>query len=203
MFWARTPNASSTVSMKGTSPTADVFPLEGNAYRFGYYGPCPQLSFTVMNRSIIVLFGAGLALLLGFLLLKIPFTRNILTVLCVVFLFALASVWFMEPIQVLLQPAGLGLLLAFAAVLLDRTIKKHRQADVVPLPGPDEYSGSSLGRSPRGYPQPIGSEDPTAVRPSPESPGDSQGTQQRVLKADHPNPTSSALIGSSLSEKPE
>jgi hypothetical protein len=156
-----------------------------------------------MNRSIIVLFGAGLALLMGFLLLKIPFTRNVLTVLFVLFAFALCSIWYMEPIQVLLQPAGLGLLLAFAAVLLDGSLKKHRPAHAATLAPPDEYSGSSLSHSPHAYPEGLGSEDPTAVRPGPERSGDSQATQHRSSRVENAAQTPPALIGSSLSEKPE
>jgi hypothetical protein len=203
LLWARLPNTTSDGPETWTRSAEEQFPLEGNVYRFGFYGPCAELSFTAMNRSIIVLFGAGLALLVGFLLLKVPFTRNILTVLFVMFLFALCSVWFMEAIQVLLQPAALGLVLAVVAVLLEGSIKNRRQAHALSMAGSEEYSGSALGRTPRGYPEPIGSEDPTAVRPSPDAVADSQATQHRALGAENSSRTPPALIGSSLSEKSE
>jgi hypothetical protein len=137
------------------------------------------------------------------LLLKVPFTRSVLTVLFVLFLFALCSVWFMEPMKVLVQPAALGLVLAIAAVLLDGSIKRQRQAHALPISGSEDFHGSSLGRPPRGYAEPIGSEDPTAVRPSPDGAPDSQATQHRALGAESSTRTPPALIGSSLSEKPE
>ena len=76
-----------------------------------------------MNRSMVVLFGAGLALFAGVLLLKIPATRNVLTVLLAVFAFALCGIWYTAPMQLLLQPAALGLLLAIVAVLIDGSVQ--------------------------------------------------------------------------------
>jgi hypothetical protein len=207
LFWARAslPSAEETKNGFEHSPDDEAlqFPLEGNTYRFSYYGPCSELRFTSMNRSIIVLFGAGLALLMGFLLLKISFTRNVLTVLVVVFAFALCGVWYMAPMQVLLQPAGLGLLLAIVAVLMDASVKRQRQADVMTLPSPSEYHGSSASHPARNYPEVIGSEDPTAVRPGRESASDSQATQHRPPYQEGSQDSPPVLIGSSITEKPE
>ena len=203
LFWARASKSSAGTieNWMGLTPELE-FPWEGNTYRFSYYGPSSSLRFTSMNRSIIVLFGAGLALLAGFLLLKIPFTRNVLTVLVVAFAFALCSVWYLAPMQVLLQPAGLGLLLAIVAVLVDTFFKRQRQANVITLPSPSEYGGSSA-TLPRPYPEVIGSEDPTAVRPVRSSLSDSQATQHRPPNEEGSKESPPALIGSSITEKPE
>jgi hypothetical protein len=207
VFWTRTPHPTSDATRDWTElyTAGDLgeFPFEGNTYRFRYHGQGSLMRFSSMNRSVIVLFGAGLALLTGFLLLKIPYTRNVLTVLLVVFAFALCSVSYMAPMQVLLQPAGLGLCLAIVAVLMDGSFKRHGQAPIVTLPSSSEFPGSSLGQPTRSYPEVIGSEDPTAVRPSFEKPSDSQATQHRPPRPESSHESPPALIGSSIMENPE
>lgn len=179
--------------------TADGMPKEGNTYRFSYFGPCPLLNFSSMNRSIVVLFGAGLSLFIGFLLLKIPATRNVLTILLALFAFALCNVWFAAPMQLLSQPAALGLFLAIVAVLMDRTFKRQTSSSVS-LSGPREYHGSTAQPMPT-YPDPIGSEDPTAVRALHDNNSDSAATPQ-ISGHDVATPPAD-LIGSSISEKSE
>jgi hypothetical protein len=97
----------------------------------------------------------------------------------------------------------LGLLLAFVAVLLDASFNRHPTASAAAIPGSDDYRGSSLGHPARGYPEVIGSEDPTAVRPGSESAPDSQTTQERKVNQESSADSSPALIGSSISERPE
>lgn len=202
-FWSRVSHDSTGMShswipVTDESPT-DEIPNEGNTYRFSYFGPCPPLNFSSMNRSIVVLFGAGLALFIGFLLLKIPATRSVLTILLVLFAFALCSVWYAAPMQLLSQPAALGLLLAIVAVLMDRSLKRQT-ASSVPLSNPSEYHGSTAHPMP-GYPEPIGSEDPTAVRPMHEKNSDSVTTPQ--ISGRDSQTIAPELIGSSISEKSE
>ncbi len=74
-------------------------------YAYSGTGPVERFSFTAMNRTLIVLVGAGLSLVLGFLFWRFPWTRNAQTFLIVAFLFSFLSLWLLEPIQVLLQPA--------------------------------------------------------------------------------------------------
>ncbi|MCA9072337.1 MAG: hypothetical protein KDA84_25605, partial [Planctomycetaceae bacterium] len=202
-IWSRVPHDSvetshAWIALNDQRPSEEI-PKEGNTYRFSYFGPCPSLRFSSMNRSIVVLFGAGLALLIGFLLLKIPATRNVLTILLAIFVFALCSVWYAAPMQLLSQSAALGLLLAIVAVLMDRSFKRQTAASVS-ISNPSEYHGSTAQPMP-GYPEPIGSEDPTAVRPLHDKNPDSAATPQ-VLKRESTN-APAELIGSSLSEKSE
>ena len=98
-------------------------------------------------------------------------TRNMLALLLIAFGVSILSLWFMEPIQLLLQPAILGGVLAILASLID--LKSRRPTlnpfptTVVPLPlplNPLEPSalpgagrGSSISRN-RNTPMP-----PTAV----------------------------------------
>ncbi len=203
VFWQRTPNQSagaleSWLDLPASSES-EPFAVEGNTYRFSYFGKPPALAFSSMNRSIVVLFGAGLALFAGVLLLKIPATRNVLTVLLAVFAFALCGIWYTAPMQLLLQPAALGLLLAIVAVLIDGSFKRQRQSAVVPLPSPNDYQAASTPP----YAEPIGSEDPTAVRQFPEAKFGSSATQHRVSRSSSAGSSAPELIGSSITENPE
>jgi len=124
-----------------------------------------------MTRSLILLLGAGLTLAMGFLFWSLPVTRNMLTLLLIAFGVSILSLWFMEPIQLLLQPAVLGAVLAILASLID--FKSRRPAlssfpvSSLPLPSPVavpelggmavQTRGSSVSRN-RNTPMP-----PTAV----------------------------------------
>jgi hypothetical protein len=78
-----------------------------------------------MSQSLIVLIGAGLTLFLGFVFGRVPATRNLFSLLVLGFLFALASVWQLELMQLLLQPALLGLLLAAIATTFDAATRRR------------------------------------------------------------------------------
>lgn len=113
----------------------------GNLYAFSTYGPVRAASFGSMAQSVIVLLGAGLTLLLGFAFGRIPATRNVLSVLVLGFVFALLSLWHLELMQLLLQPALLGLLLASVAAAFDAATRRRRGV-LIPR------DGSSLSRMP-------------------------------------------------------
>ncbi len=202
LFWGRTPTQSQSalenwigLSQQGNS---EAFLFEGNTYRFRYFGPTPSLTFSSMNRSMVVLFGAGLALLSGVLLLKFPATRNVITALLAVFAFALCSIWFGDSMQLLLQPAVLGFLLAIAALVIDGSFNRQPAAQPGTLPPGNGYPGSSTGPA---YLDPIGSEDPTAVRPAPAEDEDphSTATHQQAPKQASEGVLDSELIGTSSS----
>ncbi|MGH7126984.1 MAG: hypothetical protein ACREIV_00340, partial [Planctomycetaceae bacterium] len=147
---------------------------QGNAYPFSGLGPMNRLEFRTMGRSFVVLIGAGLSLAAGFLLLTFPVTRHVLTLLAAVFAVALLGLWFAAPVQLLLQPALLGLALAVAAVLIDRRLKRRAESAVLTFPAHSDYSGgshrsgSSMERLSASRAV-VGSESPTAVRPVPAS----------------------------------
>lgn len=91
-----------------------------NQYSFRGFGTVPKVRFQTMNRSMILLIGAGLTLLLGFVFWRAPSTRNVFSLLVLTFCVAVASLWFMEPILLLLQPAALGVMLALVATMFDK-----------------------------------------------------------------------------------
>ena len=118
-----------------------------NVYPVSCFGPPQPLVFWSMSRSAVVGCGAGLALLLGFLLIRIPATRHVLTFLVVGFVMALAALWFAEPVKVLLQPAILGAAMAVLAAIIDRVGHGQPQTPMVTLSSPSDFfaaSGSSV-----------------------------------------------------------
>ncbi len=119
-----------------------------------------------MSQSAIVLIGAGLALVLGLVLIKVPGTRNVLTVLVIAVLVSALGLWQTSPILVLLQPAGLGVLLAVTAAVLDGWVKRRRHARGLTITSPSGFvtSPSSIERQ-RAIG--VGSNDFTALRADP------------------------------------
>ena len=118
-----------------------------------------------MNQAAIVLIGAGLALVLGLVLVKVPVSRSVLTLLLIGFGMSAAGMWFPGPMLLLVQPAGLGLLLAVAAACIDSVIKRRRRRGVVTLSSPSGFmtAPSSINRD---LVVGVGSNEFTSIRPA-------------------------------------
>ena len=114
-----------------------------NVYPLSCFGPAQPLVFWSMSRSVVVGYGAGLALLLGFLLIRMPATRHVMTFLVVGFAMALTALWFSEPVKVLLQPAILGGSMAVIAALIDRVGRRERQMPLMTLSSPSDFYATS------------------------------------------------------------
>lgn len=122
LFWHREPTsaylAERAAAVDPGIPKEFLFPGR-DFYAFQGFGPIQHISFRAMNRSLILLIGAGFTLLLGFMFWKLPATRNVFSLVVISFLFAAVSLWYVEPMLLLLQPAILGMVLALAATLID------------------------------------------------------------------------------------
>lgn len=129
--WARRPTAEYRVRREQMaapdSHPAAAAHRAGNAYAYSTIGPLARGEFGAMAQSFIVLIGAGITLLLGFVFGRIPATRNALSLLVLAFLFALASLWQLELMQLLLQPAVFGLVLAAVATAFDTAARRGRR----------------------------------------------------------------------------
>ncbi|MEW4529262.1 hypothetical protein [Maioricimonas sp. JC845] len=99
----------------------------GSTYAFSTYGDAHEVRLTSMSRSMTVLLGAGITMLLGFVFLRFERTRNIVTVLALALVFSVAHLWFPGPMAVLTQPAALGLVLALAAAAIDNRLRSTRE----------------------------------------------------------------------------
>ncbi|MFO1094649.1 MAG: hypothetical protein U0992_15285 [Planctomycetaceae bacterium] len=129
VLWARQPTKAYR-ELRGRVAIDDAVPdqdrSQGNVYAYRALSAVPRSGFGAMSLSLIVLIGAGLSLLLGFLFGRFPATRNLLSVLVLGFLFSLAALWQLELMQLLLQPAVLGLLLAAIAARFDTGRREGR-----------------------------------------------------------------------------
>ncbi|MFP6762102.1 MAG: hypothetical protein VB858_00750, partial [Planctomycetaceae bacterium] len=115
----------------------------GNSYRFSEFGGQHQIQFKTMSQAAIVLCGAGFALAVSFILLRIPATRHVLTFLSFGFVLSTLALWQPEPVQLLVQPALFGMLLAVAAAILENRIQRSHQASLVTLTSPDDFLAES------------------------------------------------------------
>jgi len=134
IVWARQPLASYAKQRNdGFVEAAALTNLSdtSRAYAYSSIGRIEMPRFQSMSRTLILLLGAGITLAMGFLFWNLPATRNMLTLLLVAFGVSLLSLWFLEPIQLLLQPAILGVVLAILASLVDF---KSRQQSTIYIP---------------------------------------------------------------------
>jgi hypothetical protein len=140
----------------------------GNSYRFSRFGPAASLSCRTMSLPIVVFLGAGLSLAAGFVLLYVPLTRNVLTFLFIAFAVSAIALWFPAPVQLLLQPAVLGLLLAVVAASINSVLRREKRVPVLTLSSPSDLNArlSSLSSAESAPVRGPGSEDPTVVRPA-------------------------------------
>jgi hypothetical protein len=121
----------------------------GNSYVFSSFGRQNRVEFQTMSQPSIVLSGAGLALLIAFVLVRIPATRHVLTLLVLGVAMALVGIWHFEPVQLLLQPALIGIGLAVVASVLETRIKRNQQVAFVTLSAPSELGVSGSSREQR------------------------------------------------------
>ena len=117
----------------------------GNSYLFSAFGHQHEIKFRTMSQPAIILAGAGLTLAIGLVLLRIPSTRHVLTILVVGFGLSLAGLWHLEAVQLLLQPAVFGLILAVVASIIESRIKRRQRASLVTFSSPSDFlvAGSS------------------------------------------------------------
>ena len=154
LLWTRQPNSGydriERVLLEAAANRSEVAPMStlaagdsGSVYPLSCFGPPQPLVFWTMSRSAVVGCGAGLALLLGFVLIRLPVTRHVLTFLVVGFLMSLTALWFSEPVKVLLQPAILGAAMAVVAAIIDRVGRRVPQTPLVTLTSPSDFYAAS------------------------------------------------------------
>lgn len=168
VFWSRHPNRTTEQLWRwmSTDELLDESLLtDGNRYVFSCFGPARHMQFRLMNQAGLVLLGAGLSLVFGLMLVKVPATRHVLTLLTLGFLVAAVGLWYPTPVLILLQPAILGVSLATAAAALDGWAKRRRQRGVVTLTSPSGFM-TAAPSSQREAIVGVGSEEFTSIRPN-------------------------------------
>jgi hypothetical protein len=130
VFWTRRPTPEYLELRQhaaANEPIAAPVLPRGNTYAYSAIGAVPRGAVGAMAQSLIVLIGAGFSLLVGFIVRRVPATRNLLSVLLLGFLATLAGLWRLELMQLLLQPALFGLLLAAVAATFDIARQDRRR----------------------------------------------------------------------------
>ncbi len=174
LIWSRKPlvDSAQLSSWIGHSPEREEAAMadSGNTYLFHTFAEPRELSYRTMNRPMVILLGAGLVLIVSFLLLKLPATKNALTFLTLALALAVSGVWYPTSVALLLQPAILGFLLAVSASLFDRMFRGPARPTIITLDemrSPESAYGSSLPVATPELPAPMGSEEPTELRTRP------------------------------------
>ncbi len=145
---------------------AAALPASGNRYLFSSFeGSSVVMSFHTLSAPLIILIGASLALIFGFILVNVPATRHVLTFLWIGFLTTLVSLWYSEPVLVLLQPAGLGLVLALLASVAQRWFTKSRAHPILTFASPSEQLVATSSRE-EPIPQGLPSDEVTQSHPA-------------------------------------
>ena len=127
MFWSRLPTEEFRqlrAQMRTDGIGSDA------SYPFTTSSAITEVSFCWMSGSLIVLLGTGLTLMIGYAIWRFPRCRNIQSLTIGMVLVSIAGVWALDEIELLLQPALLGLALALLATWIDaRTRSKSRGID--------------------------------------------------------------------------
>ncbi len=168
VFWSRQFSGQEKipVTLKNTPLKQDDF-MGVNDYQFYRLGPATSLEFRAFSRSMIVFIGAGTSLLLGFILMSISPLRSALVLLTMMTAVSAVALWYAAPVEVLLQPAVFGLLLAIVAALINGTSRKRRETKLLTLSAPSDFI-QPPAYSERIQPSEVDPEDITAVRPGSE-----------------------------------
>ena len=153
----------------------------GHVYDFVRAGGPKPLEFSSISRSLVVLIGAGTAILLGYAFANGLILHRRQALIAVVALLLLAWTFFPNQVQIFLLPAIFGLLLVAIAAVAEWLLQRRQDrlaasaqsaVDFVTiLPGDGSHSAA---------PSAIGSEEPTVVRTvrPPEPVGSSHGAIQ-------------------------
>ncbi len=128
-------------SEQGPPSSFDDLHANANDYVFGRIGAADQLAMRSMKLSMIVLFGASTAWVIGVILLRVsvPAARQTLTLLSVALCLSILSLRYSAQVQLLIQPAALGALLAVAAVFIDSYFKRRKPATILSVSSPSDF----------------------------------------------------------------
>lgn len=109
-----------------------------NEYSFSQIGQSDGIRCLALSGSMIVIWGAGVALAMGFVALRVPSARHPLTLLSLAFSFSVCGLWFSESLLVLLQPFCAGLLAPLAMIAADWR-RPRDLAEVLTLATPSDF----------------------------------------------------------------
>lgn len=137
VIWRRVPHPeqSSLEDWIGSTsgPSLPSIEIPVNSYSFSQMGIPSELRIRSLSAPLVLLFGAGISLTAGFVLIQVRVVRHVLSVLILGLLFALAGLWFMPLLELLLQPMIAGLIFPLCAVLIQRWNRSRHFGAVLTL----------------------------------------------------------------------
>ncbi|MBA4032536.1 MAG: hypothetical protein C0478_16830 [Planctomyces sp.] len=94
--------------------------VERNRYLFTEFGRPSRHDVATISMPLIVFFGAGISLVAGFLILRVPALRQTMPLLVAAFGLSIFGLFQLPILQLLAQPVIVGLLFPLLAILLER-----------------------------------------------------------------------------------
>lgn len=139
VIWKREAIVSPTQIQQWLAPGAPVsvndIPRTTATYAFSQVGPVQALEMRVLSSAATFLCGTGTALLLGFLVIKVPQLRSLLSLLCLVCALMTVALWFLPQFELLLQPMLLGATIAALLGLQEYWSRRSRTGTILTLAG--------------------------------------------------------------------
>ncbi len=123
------------------SPPSDnlISEKNGNSYLFSQFDSPNTLVFQTLSSSMVLLFGAGSSLIIGFIMLRLVVLRHVLTLLVVGLIVAIVGLWYAAPLELLIQPMIAGMIFPAAAVFLEGWIRRRYDNGVLSFEGQDDF----------------------------------------------------------------
>ncbi|MFK7817739.1 MAG: hypothetical protein AB8G99_03390 [Planctomycetaceae bacterium] len=104
-----------------TAENAVVRTAAGNAYSFQLPRLRSSIRVSTVDQSFLLLFGSGAAFLAAFMMIRYSPRRFAIALPAIGLLLSILSLWYTPAMQLLLQPAILGVALATVAFFIDRS----------------------------------------------------------------------------------
>ena len=123
------------------SPELDEILSEknGNSYLFRQLDLPRSVVFQTLTSSMILLFGMGFSLVVGFIMLRVVALCHVLTLLFLGLIVAIAGLWYAAPLELLLQPMIAGMFFPVVAVLLEGWVRKRYENGSLSFDGKGEF----------------------------------------------------------------
>ena len=122
-------------------PESDLLVSEAttNNYMFSQFGSPQALTFQTLSSPMVLFFGAGFSLAVGFVMLRLVVLRHVMTLLLTSLIVAIIGLWYSAPLELLIQPMVAGLVFPATAVLLERWVRNRNDNGVLSFEGQGDF----------------------------------------------------------------
>jgi hypothetical protein len=122
-------------------PESDLLVPEAttNNYMFSQFGSPHPLTFQTLSSPMVLFFGAGFSLAVGFVMLRLVVLRHVMTLLVTSLIVAFIGLWYSAPLELLIQPMIAGLVFPATAVLLDRWVRNRNDNGILSFEGQGDF----------------------------------------------------------------